>query len=190
MSIARISTTRALSTGVLIAALLVSLPMSNAWATHRVEAEHAIAEAKAAHAKAAEVNAASPETAAMIESAENLLPSRQYTKAVKIASKARMQDSFAYAQATSGASEEDADATRAEQAIAAAERARAKADEVGGEWRDTAKLIAEAQGLAKSGKYEDAIALAKTAEHQGKMGYEQALGERGADFPSYVTRKQ
>ncbi len=190
MNTPRIRTTRAISSGALIVALLVGLPVSNAWATHRADAERAIEEAKAAHAKAQAVDAASAETAAMIESAEKLIPSRQYTKALEIATKARIRDSFAHTQATSSDSENDSSAKQVEQAIAAAEQARKKADEVGGEWRDTAALIAQAQGLAKSGQYEDAMALAKQAEHQGELGYEQAIGERGADFPPYVTRKQ
>ena len=175
--------------GTLIAALLVVLPASSAWATHRDEAERAIAEAKAAHAKAGEAKAASAETAALIEQAEQMLPTRQYTKAVEIANKAREQDSFAYQQATSGGGDKAA-SQQAEQAIAAAEEARKKASSVGGEWRDTGKMIEEAQGLAKSGKFEEAVALAGKAQRQGELGYAQALQEKNAGFPDYVTKKQ
>ncbi|MBK1723128.1 hypothetical protein [Thiocystis violacea] len=180
---------RTLSMGALVAALLIALPIGNAWATHRVEAEQAIAQAKAAHAKAKEANAASLDTAQMIERAEKLLPSRQYTKAVEIATAARMQDTFAYTQATSGDTGDTEISQRAQQAIDAAETARKKAASVGGEWRDTADMIAEAEGLLKSGKFEDAITLATKAQRQGELGYEQAMQEKDADFPSYVASK-
>lgn len=52
--------------------------------------------------------------------------------------------------------------------IAAAETARKAAAEVGYEWRDTAKLIKKAKELAAKGNSEEAIALAKKAEAQGK----------------------
>ncbi|NEX21095.1 hypothetical protein G3480_12355 [Thiorhodococcus mannitoliphagus] len=174
----------------LITALLLALPLGSAWATHRVEAEQAIAEAKAAHEKAKEADAASSDTQQMIERAEKLMPSRQFTKAKEIATKARMQDTYAYEQATSKEHADVAMSQRAEEAIEAAEKAREKADSVGGEWRDTAELIKEADSLAKSGKFEESIALAKKAQHQGELGYEQAMREKDAGFPSYVTMKQ
>ncbi|NEV62937.1 hypothetical protein [Thiorhodococcus minor] len=174
----------------LIAALMVALPLGSAWATHRVEAEKAIDEAKAAHEKAQEVGAASLETQQMIERAEKLMPSRQFTKAKGIATKARMQDEYAYERATSDDQGDVAMSRRATQVIEAAEAARKKAASVGGEWRDTAKMITEAEGLAKSGKFEESIALANKAERQGELGYEQAMREKDADFPSYVARKQ
>jgi hypothetical protein len=178
---------RSLSVGALIAALMMIMPA--AWAAHRSEAEQAIAAAKAAHEQAASVQAASPDTAAMIDEAEGLLPSRQYTKAVDIADKAARQDRFAYEQASSGKVADAGAADTAREAIAAAEAARKQADSVGGEWRDTAQLIKDAEGLAKSGQYDEAIQLANQAARQGKLGYEQALGEKGASFPSYVLKK-
>ncbi|MBK1719351.1 hypothetical protein CKO27_17175 [Thiocystis violacea] len=178
-----------LSKGVLITALLVCLPLTSAWATHRSEAEQAIAEARAAHEQAVSANAASPETAAMIEQAEGLLPLRQYTKAVELAIQAKRQDDFAVRQAAGGKGGDSDAKSQAEAALAAAEAARAKADSVGGEWRDTAKMIAEAEGLVKSGSYQEAIALANRARVQGERGYEQALGEREAGFPSYMIEK-
>lgn len=181
---------RRLLARVSIAALMFALPLSSAWATHRVEAEKAIAEAKAAHEMAEKAGAASLETQQMIERAEKLMPSRQFTKAKGIATKARMQDEYAYKLATTGDEGDVAMTRRAEQAIKAAEAARKKAASVGGEWRDTAKLIKEAEGLAKSGKFEESIALATKAKRQGELGYEQAIREKDADFPSYVARKQ
>lgn len=180
---------RRFAAGVLLAVLTIAIP--NVWAAHRTEAEQAIAAAKAAHEQAASVQAATPDTAALIEEAEGLLPMRQYTKAVEIAEKATMQDRFAYEQAAGGskASNVGVDADAARQALAAAEAARKKAASVGGEWRDTAQMIKDADGLAKSGRYQDAIHLAKRAERQGILGYEQAMGEKNADFPSYVLAK-
>lgn len=178
---------RSLSAGALIAALMMVMPV--AWATHRSEAEQAIAAARAAHEQAASVQATSPDTAAMIEEAEGLLPSRQYTKAVELADKAARQDRFAYEQASSGKVADTDAASKAKQAIAAADAARKQADSVGGEWRDTAQLIKDAEGLAKSGQYDEAIQLANQAARQGALGYEQALKEKGASFPSYVARK-
>ncbi|GAB0150476.1 hypothetical protein McPS_32180 [Marichromatium sp. PS1] len=165
---------------------LTTLMIAPAWATHRSEAEAAIAAARAAHERAVEAGAEVAETAALIERAAGLLPSRQYTKAVRIAEQAIAQDTHAYEQAQRDETEPGAAA--AEAAIAAAEAARARADAVGGEWRDTAKLIAEAQGLARAGDFEAAIALAERARRQGELGHAQALRERDADFPDYIRQ--
>lgn len=59
-------------------------------------------------------------------------------------------------------------------AIAAAEDARKAAADAGFEWRDTAKMIKDAQKLADDGKAEDAIAMANAAKVQGEMGLKQA----------------
>ena len=56
----------------------------------------------------------------------------------------------------------------AEQAIASAEEARQAAASVGYEWRDTGKLIKQARSLAAKGNKEEAIAIARKAEEQGK----------------------
>ena len=76
-----------------------------------------------------------------------------------------------------------ADAAAFEQALAAAEAARAKAASVSGEWRDTAKLLKEAKALAAAGDYAAAVALAKQAEHQGQRGYEQMTSQAGKVGP-------
>ena len=55
----------------------------------------------------------------------------------------------------------------ADQAIAAAEAAQQAAAKVGYEWRDTDKMISEARKLAKEGKTQEAIELARQAEEQG-----------------------
>jgi hypothetical protein len=77
----------------------------------------------------------------------------------------------------------------AQAAIAAAEAARKQADAVGGEWRDTAQMIKDATALAKSGQYDAAVKLANQARQQGELGYAQALGQKGATFPSYVRHQ-
>jgi hypothetical protein len=72
--------------------------------------------------------------------------------------------------------------------INAAEAARAKAAEVGGEWRDVGEMLKEAQTLIKAGEFDKAIELAATAKFQSERGYEQAMAEKDADFPDYVMK--
>jgi hypothetical protein len=174
---------RSLVAGVLATTLIAAIPVSGAWAAHRSEADQAIAAAKAAHEKAAAAGSASAETAALIKQAEELIPSRQYTKAIELANQAMKEDAFS-APADPGAK------AGAEQAIADAEAARKKAASVGGEWRDTAKMIKEAQDLVKSGEYDKAIKLANSAKRQGELGYAQSLAEKNAGFPSYMHAKK
>ncbi|MFZ0788148.1 MAG: hypothetical protein WAM94_00820, partial [Chromatiaceae bacterium] len=170
------------------------IPVSGAWAAHRSEADQAIAAAKAAHEKAAAAGGASAETATLIKQAEELIPSRQYTKAIELANQAMKQDAFAASQAAGGAGDsapvDPGAKAGAEQAIADAEAARKKAATVGGEWRDTAKMIKEAQDLVKSGEYDKAIKLANMAKRQGELGYAQSLAEKNAGFPSYMHAKK
>jgi acyl-CoA reductase-like NAD-dependent aldehyde dehydrogenase len=70
-----------------------------------------------------------------------------------------------------------ADMSSAEQAIAAAKDARKHADSVGGEWRDTGKMLAKAEALLKEGKYDDAEKMAQEAEAQAMLGYIQATSQ-------------
>ncbi|MGD8310112.1 MAG: hypothetical protein PVG98_11790 [Chromatiales bacterium] len=74
-----------------------------------------------------------------------------------------------------------------EKAMADAEAARKAAAAVDGEWRDTGKIMKMAQEKAAEGNYEAAIELARTAEFQGKKGMEQAMEQKGAGNPSYLT---
>jgi len=64
----------------------------------------------------------------------------------------------------------------AERAITVAEASRKKARGVGGEWRDTSKIIKKARKALKSGDTKKALKLANQARHQGQMGYEQSMG--------------
>lgn len=61
-----------------------------------------------------------------------------------------------------------ADAEQATAAIAAAEASRAAAEAVGYEWRDTAKMIADAKKAVEEKDFDKAVKLAKQAERQGK----------------------
>ena len=65
----------------------------------------------------------------------------------------------------------------AEKAIAAAKDARMQAQSVGGEWRDTGKILARAEALLKEGKYDEAVKMAESAEAQAMLGYIQATSQ-------------
>jgi hypothetical protein len=80
----------------------------------------------------------------------------------------------------------DGKAAEFKAAIEKAEDARQKAASVGGEWRDTGKLIKQAQEAAKSEDYATAIKLANEAFRQGELGYQQAMSQKNAGFPSYM----
>jgi uncharacterized membrane protein YdfJ with MMPL/SSD domain len=77
-------------------------------------------------------------------------------------------------------------AASAADAIARADAARKKAASVDGEWRDTGKFIKKAEEAAKAGDYEKAIKLAKKAEDEGMLGYEQQVSQRELKMPSYL----
>ncbi|MFO7603028.1 MAG: hypothetical protein R6X06_04345 [Gammaproteobacteria bacterium] len=59
-------------------------------------------------------------------------------------------------------------ADQASAAIAAATAANSQAAKVNYEWRDTGKMIKEAEKASKEGKFDDAVKLAKKAERQAK----------------------
>lgn len=71
-------------------------------------------------------------------------------------------------------------------AVEKADTSRKKAASVGGEWRDTGKLIKQAKAAAKKGDYKKALELANTAYRQGELGYRQAMDQKGAGFPPYM----
>jgi regulator of protease activity HflC (stomatin/prohibitin superfamily) len=120
------------------------------------------------------------------------MPSRQFTKAIEIAGKAQKQDEYTLSQSTAAPAGGEASPAKAEAeaAIAAAEAARTKAASVGGEWRDTGKMIKDAEAAMKSGEFDQAIKLATQAKNQGELGYAQSLHETDAGFPSYMHPKQ
>lgn len=55
-----------------------------------------------------------------------------------------------------------------------------KAKSVGGEWRDSRKLIDKAQKAAEAGDEKKALKIAHDAKLQGELGYEQALSQKDA----------
>ncbi len=83
--------------------------------------------------------------------------------------------------------EKTADKAHYEAVMAEAEAARKKAASVGGEWRDTGKILKSAATAAGKGDYATAIKLAKKAKRQGELGYEQAMAEKGAGNPPYLV---
>ncbi len=88
--------------------------------------------------------------------------------------------------AAATSTENSGDKAAAESAIATAESARKKAASIDGEWRDTGKMIKKAQAALKAGDSAKAIKLAKKAEKQGKLGYEQAQAQQTLKMPSYL----
>ena len=89
---------------------------------------------------------------------------------------------FASLPATVGADEKpDFEAAWAE-----ADEARKKAASVGGEWRDTGKMLKKAKEAAAAGEHEKAMKLVNKAKKQGELGYEQAVSEKDADLPDYI----
>ncbi|MCU7877479.1 MAG: SoxXA-binding protein, partial [Candidatus Thiodiazotropha sp. (ex Lucinoma borealis)] len=70
--------------------------------------------------------------------------------------------------------------------IEAADAARKQAASVGGEWRDTGKMIKKAKTLMKKGDLVKAAKLANKAAKQGHLGYEQAMSQATLKMPSYL----
>ena len=65
---------------------------------------------------------------------------------------------------------------------------RAKAAEVGGEWRDVGKMIKKAKKALKKGDYKRSVKLAKRAAEQGQLGYEQMVRQKGkVGNPSFLN---
>ena len=83
-----------------------------------------------------------------------------------------------------------ADNKAAQAAIDKAETSRQHAASVGGEWRDTGKIIKKAKAALKAGEADKAIKLARKAERQGSYGYEQAVSQKNQKnltTPSYLS---
>ncbi len=74
--------------------------------------------------------------------------------------------------------ESTADQAAAEQAIADAKAANAEAKSMGAEWRDTGKIIGEAEEALAAGDYEKAITLANKAKRQAENAVAQARSEQ------------
>ncbi|MCU7852132.1 MAG: SoxXA-binding protein [Candidatus Thiodiazotropha sp. (ex Monitilora ramsayi)] len=81
---------------------------------------------------------------------------------------------------------DEASAAKVQKLIDAADAARKEAASVGGEWRDTGKMIKKAKKLLKKGDYTAAAKLANDAAKQGHLGYEQAMSQKDLKMPSYL----
>lgn len=68
----------------------------------------------------------------------------------------------------------------AESAIDAAKAAQKEARAVRGEWRDTGKIIKQAEKALQKGDFDKTVKLAEKAEFQGKVGKKQALSQADA----------
>jgi len=73
-----------------------------------------------------------------------------------------------------------------EKALASAKAEQKAAQAVGGEWRDTDKLLQQADAAAKEGNFGVATTLATKAEFQSKMGQQQAKSQENAGNPGYL----
>lgn len=71
-------------------------------------------------------------------------------------------------------------------ALAAAKSEIKKAQSVGGEWRDTGKLLKKADKAAAEGNFGDATKLAEKAKFQAIAGQEQAASQVNAGNPAYL----
>jgi hypothetical protein len=87
---------------------------------------------------------------------------------------------------TTAALANEVSAAKVQKLIDAADAARKQAAEVGGEWRDTGKMIKEAKALMEKGDFVAAAKLANKAAKQGHLGYEQAVSQKELKLPSYL----
>jgi len=79
-----------------------------------------------------------------------------------------------------------ADKATAEAAIAAAKAAGKEAAAVGGEWRDTGKIMKKAAEEAAAGNYGSAEKLANKAKDQYMLGKDQAMSQKNVGNPGYL----
>lgn len=68
----------------------------------------------------------------------------------------------------------------AQSAIMAAEHETTRANSLGNAWRDTEKMIKEAQKAAKEGNYDDAVKLANKAKEQSSDAIAQYESQKNA----------
>lgn len=73
-----------------------------------------------------------------------------------------------------------------EAALAAAKAEIKKAAEVGGEWRDTGKILKKAEKAAAEGNYGSATKMAEKARFQAIRGQEQAASQVNVGNPGYL----
>lgn len=75
---------------------------------------------------------------------------------------------------------------KAQKMIDDADKARKKAASVEGEWRDTGKIIEQAQASLSKGEHVKAMKLAAQAHKQGVLGFQQAMVQKELRMPSYL----
>jgi len=80
----------------------------------------------------------------------------------------------------------DTNTAKAQQMIEKADAARKQAASVGGEWRDTGKMIKQAKEELAKGEVVAAMKLAAEAHKQSVLGYQQAISQRKLTMPSYL----
>ena len=73
-----------------------------------------------------------------------------------------------------------------EAALAAAKAEIKKAAAVGGEWRDTGKILKKAEEAAAEGNYGTATKMAEKARFQAVKGQEQAASQVNVGNPGYL----
>jgi len=97
------------------------------------------------------------------------------TKILKLTGLMAMVLAFAIGCSSTDSGQSDEQA--AKDAIAAAKEANARAQAVGNEWRDTGKIIGQAEKALGDGKYDDAIKLANKARRQAENAIAQKQSE-------------
>jgi Ni/Co efflux regulator RcnB len=107
-------------------------------------------------------------------------------KAIKLIRTATLAVAVASLSAGALQAAEKDQAAEFEAAVEKADASRKKAASAGGEWRDTGKMIKQAKAAAKKGDYKKGLKLANTAYRQGELGYQQAMDQKDAGFPSYM----
>lgn len=75
-----------------------------------------------------------------------------------------------------------------EAALSAAKAEQKKAAAVGGEWRDTGKVLKKAEEAAAAGDYAKATNLADRARFESEMGQQQAAEQVNVGNPGYLSR--
>lgn len=61
-----------------------------------------------------------------------------------------------------------------------------KAKKVGGEWRDSGKMLKKALAKAQQGDYPAALKLLKVVNFQAKRGYQQSMAQKNIGNPDYL----
>jgi hypothetical protein len=79
-----------------------------------------------------------------------------------------------------------ADKAAAEQAISDAKAASEVAKAAGGEWRDTGKILKDAEKALEGGEFDEAVKLAGKAKFQYEAAAAQAESQAGLGNPGYL----